>query len=88
MVQDTEENNVLALQEPTNNNNDDPLPGAATALSQHINQSHMKCYYSHTHCQFLDYFKDPIPDDAVIFTGDIPFQYNKIEGRYTKFIGN
>ena len=47
--------------------NNDALVGAATALSllspptdnsnsQHINQSHIKCYYDHTHHQFLDYF--------------------------------
>ena len=48
----------------------------------------MKCYYNHTHCHFLDYFNDPILDDAVIYAGDIPFQYNKVEGRYTEFIGS
>ena len=48
----------------------------------------MKCYYHHTQCHFLDYFNDPILDDAVFYTSDIPFQYNKIEGGYTEFIGN
>ena len=53
-VQDTEENNVLLLQEPAHNDNDEALAGPATTLSllfrhnenfsiQHINQSHMKC---------------------------------------------
>ena len=48
----------------------------------------MKCYYDQTHCHFLDYFNDPIMDDAVIYIDNIPLQYNKIEGRYTEFIGN
>ena len=48
----------------------------------------MKYYNDHTHCHFLDYFNDPILGDAVIHAGDIPFQYNMIEGRYTEIIGN
>ena len=48
----------------------------------------MKCYYDHWHGCFLDYFHDPILDDEVIYAGDIPFQYKKVEGRYTQFIGN
>ena len=48
----------------------------------------MKCYYDCTHGCFLDYFNDPILDDAVIYAGDIPFQYNMVEGRYTEYIGN
>ena len=99
MVQDTDENNVLLPQEPNHNDNDDILAGATTALSlfsppidnsnsPHINQSHMKCYYDQTHQCFFDYLNDPILDNAVIYTGGIPFQYNKIEGRYTEFIGN
>ena len=48
----------------------------------------MKYYDSNKHCCFLDYFNDPILDDAVIYVGDIPFQNNKMEGRYTDFIGN
>ena len=90
-VQDTEENNVLLPQEPAHNDNDNTLAGAATTLSlllpptdnsnsQHINYSHMKCYYACTHHCFLDYFKNPILDDVVIYAGDIPFKY-KIEGR-------
>ena len=48
----------------------------------------MKCYYDCTHGHFLDYFNDNILDDAVIHSGDIPFQYNKVEGMYTEFISN
>ena len=48
----------------------------------------MKCYYYHTHCHFLDYFNDPISDDAVIYTGEILFKDTKIEDSYTEFIGN
>ena len=69
-LQDTEENSVLPPQEQYHNDNKDVLAGAATAFnllspptenfnSQHLNQSHMKCYYSHTHGSFLDYFNDP-----------------------------
>ena len=98
MVPDTETNNVLPPQEPAHNDNDDALAGAAAALSlllpptdnsngQHINLNNMKCYYDHTHCHFLGFFNDPILDDAVIYTGNITFQYNKIESSYTKFIG-
>ena len=90
---------MLAPQGPTNNENEEELTGAATALSllspptdnlnsQHLYQSHMKCYYNHTHNHCLYYFNDPILDDAVICTGDLPFLYNKIQDRYTKFIGN
>ena len=89
-VPESEENNVLPLQEPTHNHNKDALPVAATEMSllspptnksnsQHLNQSHMKCYYDHIQCHFLDNFNDSILDDAVINAGDIPFQY-KIEG--------
>ena len=48
----------------------------------------MKCYYHHKHHHFLDYFNDPILDDAVIYVNDIPFQYNTREVKYTEFIGN
>ena len=96
--QDTEVNHVLTPQGPTNNYIEEVLAGEDSSLSvlspptyssnsQNLNQSHMKCYYDCTHCCFLDYFNDPIPDDAVIYVGDKPFQY-KIEGRYTEFIGN
>ena len=55
MVQDTGENNVLPPQGPTNNDNEEELASAATALSllsphndnsnsQHLKQSHMKYY--------------------------------------------
>ena len=36
----------------------------------------------------MDYFDDPVPDGAVVYTGDVPFQYNKQEGRYTGFSSN
>ena len=59
---------------------------ASENLSQ--NSVKMKCNYHHKHHLFLDYFNDNILDDVVIFEGDIPFQYNDREGRYTGFIGN
>ena len=85
MVQDTEENNVPQW-EPCVIVNDDSLAGAAIALcllspptnnsnSEPFNNSHMKCYYDHTHGCLLDYFNDPILDDAMIYQGNISFQY-------------
>ena len=99
MVQDTDKTNELPPQGPALNDNENVFVSAAIALSllspptdnsnsQHINQSHIKCYNDQTHCCFLEYFNDPIPDDAVIYAADIPFQYNKIKGMNTKFIGN
>ena len=37
---------------------------------------------------FIDYFDDPVPDGAVIYAGDVPFQYNEQEGMCTEFLGN
>ena len=100
-VQYAEENNVLLLQGITNNYNEEALAVAAPELtlvspptdssnSQNLSQSlvKMKCYYDHMHCHFMDYFDDPILVDAVIYTSDILLQYNKMEDRYTEFIGN
>ena len=99
--QGMEENNVLPSQTMTSDDNEEALAGAVIMLSllspptdnsasENLSQSSakMKCYYHHRHHCFLDYFNDPIPDDAVIYTSDIPFHYNKIEGRCTEFIGN
>ena len=92
---------MLPLQTITSDDNEEVLAGIATALSlltpptnnsasKNLNQSSvkMKCYYHHKHCYFLDYINNPISDDAVIYTSDMPFQYNKRECRYTKFIGD
>ena len=97
----TEENNVLPLQTTKGNDKEEALAGAAAALSllssptnssasENLSQSSvkMKCYYHHKHHCFLDYFTDPILDDAVIYASDKPFQYNEREGRYTECIGN
>ena len=88
-----EENNMLPLQTITSDDNEEILAGAAATLSllspttdnstcQNPSQSpiKMKCYYHHTHCCSLGYLNDPIPDDVVILTSAIPFQYSKIEG--------
>ena len=48
----------------------------------------MKCYFHHEQNCFLDYFDDLVPDDAVIYMSDVPFQYKEREGRYTEFVGN
>ena len=97
--QGTGENNVPLLQTMTSDDNEEALTGTSTAwsllssptdnsTSENLSQSSMKCYFHHKHHHFLDYSNDPIVDDAVIYTSDIPFQYNKIEGRYTEFVGN
>ena len=86
--QETEENNALPWKQCCNDNKD-ALAVAAITLSllcpltdnsncQQLNNSHMKCYYDCTHGCFLNYFNDPILDDAVIYSGDIPFQCNKV----------
>ena len=97
----TKENNVLLSQTITSDESEEALAGAATTLSllsldtdnlasEILSQSsiEMKCYYHQKHCCFLDYLNNSLLDDAVIYTGDIPFQYNEREGRYTEFIGN
>ena len=55
-------------------------------LSQ--NSARMQRYVHHEHNHFLDFFDNPIPDDAIIYMSDILFQYNEEEGMYTEFIGN
>ena len=52
------------------------------------NSARTKCYLHHEQNCFLEYFDDPVPDDAVIYMTDVPFQYNEGEGRYTEFKGN
>ena len=51
------------------------------------NSTIMQCYFYHLWKCFLDYFNDQVPDDAVIYTGDVPFQYNKQEGMCSEFLG-
>ena len=48
----------------------------------------MKCYFLYKQNCFLDYFKDPVLEGAVIYMGDIVFQYNEQEGKCTQFLGN
>ena len=96
-----EENNLLPLHTISSDDNVEALAGAtATAsplslptnnsasmnLSQ--NSARMKCYFHCEHNHFLGYIEDPIMDDAVIYMSDIPFHYNRREGRYIEFIGN
>ena len=93
VVQDMEENNVLP-QEPCCHGNADALASAAAVLrqlsstdnsnSKDINKGHMKCCYDCRNACFLHYVNGPILDDAVFYTGDILYQYKKVEGRYTE----
>ena len=93
---------MLLLQTITSGDTEEALADAATTLSlllsplinnsahKNLSQSSAKkkCYYCHKHYSFLEYFNNLIPDDAVIYRSDIPFQYNKREGMYTEFICN
>ena len=89
------ENSMLLAQTIRNDDNEEALAGAAAAASLlspsannlartniFLNSVRMKCYFHHEQNCFLDYFDDPILDDAVIYTRDIPFQDNEKEGRY------
>ena len=83
--------NLLPLQTINSDQSEEALAGATTALSHlslpHENNStgtnlsqnstRMKCYFHHKQNCFLDYFKDPVLDGAVIYVGNVPFQYNK-----------
>ena len=95
------ENNILPLLTIPINDNEEALAGVATTVSllspptnnsasKNLSQSSVrkKCYYHPKHHHFLEYFNDPILDDAVIYMSDVPFQYNERESRYTEFIGN
>ena len=48
----------------------------------------MKCYFHHEQNHFLDNFKDPVPDGAVVHVGSAPFKYNERAAKYTEFVGN
>ena len=59
-----------------------PLSGAGKHSTM------MRCCF---HCQqscFFDYLDDPLPDGAVIYEGNILFQYSKKEGMYTEVLEN
>ena len=48
----------------------------------------MRCYFHYQHNCFIDYFNDPALDDAVIYAGDVPLQYDEQEGTHRDFIGH
>ena len=95
------ENNLLPLQTIINNQSDEasvceadrtsllsPTNNNQNVMNISQNSASVKCYFHHEHNCFLDYLKDQVLDDTVIYMSDVPFQYNKIESRYTGFIGN
>ena len=43
------------------------------------NSTRMQCYFYCLWNHFLDYFNEPVQDGAVMYTGDVPFQYRKQE---------
>ena len=95
------ENNLLPLQTINSDQNEEASAGAATtksllsppdnnssSMNLSKNSARMKCYFHQKQNCFFDYFDDPVQDVVVNYACDIPFQYNKREGRYTEFIGN
>ena len=54
--------------------------------SQH--STRMIYYFLHQCNCFLGYFNDPVPNGAVIYTGENLFQYSKQEGTYTEVSDN
>ena len=48
----------------------------------------MQCSFHHLWNYFIDYSDNPVPDGAVIYAGNVPFQYNEQEEMYREFLGN
>ena len=48
----------------------------------------MRCYFYCQYNLFLDCFDDHVLDGAVIYAGNIHFQYGKQEGIYTEVLDN
>ena len=71
---------MSCLLSPPNNN--------STSMNISQNSARMKCFFCHEQNCFLDYFDNPVPDDAVIYISDNPFQFNERESRCTEFVGN
>ena len=44
------------------------------------NSTRIQCYFHHLQDCFIDYFENPVLDGAIIYTGDVQFQYNEQEG--------
>ena len=95
------ENNLLSLQTIISNQTDGVLAGVTNrtsvlsctnndpnSINISQNSARMKCYFHYKQNCLLYYFDDPVPDDAVIYMSDVPFQDNEREGMYTEFIDN
>ena len=52
------------------------------------NLTRIQCYFYHLWNHLIDYVSNPVQDGVVIYTGNVPFQYNEQEGIYTEFSGN
>ena len=55
-------------------------------VNQH--SSRMGCCFYNQCDHLVDYFNDSVPNGAVVYADDFPFQYDKQEGVYTKFLDN
>ena len=55
-------------------------------IGQH--STRMRCHFHNQQNCFFDYFNDPVPDGALIYAVDIPFQYSEKEGTYTQVFDN
>ena len=93
----------MHLQIRDSSDSEGTVPGATTSpnlhppildSSQYITLSdaghhstRMRCYFHYQCNHFIDCFDNPVPQDAVIYAGIVPFQHEQ-EGKYTKFFGH
>ena len=95
---------LLPLQIRKSSNNKGTMSGAITSPNlnsqildspQYItisdtgqHSTRMRCYFHSQHNHFIHFFNDPVPDGAVNYAGNIPFQYNEQDGTFMKFSDN
>ena len=94
------ENNLLPLQTVNSDQSEEALAHATATLSLlslkdnsicmnlSQNSARMKSYFHHKQNHFFDYFKDPVPNGVVIYMGDVPFEYNERDSKYTDVLGS
>ena len=57
-------------------------------MSHSQNSARIKCYFHYDQNWFLDYFEHSALNGAIIYEGDVIFQWKKWEHKYTEFVGN
>ena len=98
---DATRENYLPSTPATNNTNDDDEvtssnlhsppwdnSGLITLSSVSQKSTKMQWYFYCLWNYFIDYFDNTALGGAVIYAGDVPFQYNEQEGRYREFSCN